>query len=99
MPLRYIEVTNAQHFDTFIAFGAFLGFDSRYVPLHPYFVRAMDSVWEHLRNGTALPPSQVVRGVPRAGAPLAAANVPPWSAAPAAGDAIAFGGGTLTVPD
>lgn len=98
-PLRYIEVTNAQHFDTFIAFGALLGFDSRYVPLHPYFVRAMDAVWEHLRNGTALPPSQVVRGVPRAGAPLAAANVPPWSAAPAAGDAIAFGGGTLTVPD
>ncbi len=98
-PLRYIEVTHAQHFDTFIAFGALLGFDSRYVPLHPYFVRAMDAVWEHLRNGTALPPSQVVRGVPRAGAPLAAANVPPWSEAPAAGDAIAFGGGTLTVPD
>jgi len=48
-----------------------LGFDTRYVPLHPYFVRAMDAVWEHLRNG----------------------------AAPAAGDAIAFGSGTLTVPD
>ena len=100
-PIRYIEVTNAQHFDTFIAFGALLGFDARYVPLHPYFVRAMDAMWDHLNTGAQLPPSQVVRAVPRgAGAPaLTAAHVPAWVASPAATEAIVFGASTLTVPD
>jgi hydroxybutyrate-dimer hydrolase len=98
--VRYYEVTNAQHFDTFIAFGALLGFDTRVVPLHVYFVRAMDLMWAHLKNGTALPASQVVRGVPRAAAaPLTPANVPPIVAAPAAADAIGFASNTLTVPD
>ena len=100
-PIRYIEVTNAQHFDTFIAFGALLGFDARYVPLHPYFVRAMDAMWDHLNTGAQLPPSQVVRAVPRgAGAPaLTATHVPAWVASPAATEAIVFGANTLTVPD
>ncbi len=98
-PVRYIEVTNAQHFDTFIAFGALLGYDTRYVPLHPYFVRAMDAMWDHLRNGTALPASQVVHGVPRAtGASLSASNVPNWSTTPGA-QAISFSGSTLSIPD
>ena len=44
----YIEVTNAQHFDTFIPFS---GFDNRFVPLHAYFVRAMDAMYAHLRTG------------------------------------------------
>jgi hydroxybutyrate-dimer hydrolase len=97
--LRYIEVTNAQHFDTFLAFGVLLGYDTRYVPLHVYFVRAMDAMWNHLKSGAALPPSQVVRGVPRApAAPLEAANVPAFSASPAAADAIGFTSATLTVP-
>ncbi|MBC7621346.1 MAG: hydrogenase, partial [Candidatus Saccharibacteria bacterium] len=96
--LRYIEVTNAQHFDGFLAFG---GFDTRYIPLHTYFVRAMDA---NLKNGTALPPSQVVRTTPRGGAPLAAplitlANVPAISAAPPAGDQIGFAGTSLVVPN
>lgn len=101
---RYIEVTHAQHFDTFIALGALLGYDSRYIPLHVYFTRALDAMWAHLRSGAPLPPSQVVRTVPRGGvsgaAPaLAAANVPPIAAAPAAADLISFGGRTLTVPE
>ncbi|HEY6132709.1 MAG TPA: D-(-)-3-hydroxybutyrate oligomer hydrolase [Rubrivivax sp.] len=97
---RYYEVTNAQHFETFIAFGALLGYDSRYVPLHVYFVQAMNLMWAHLKDGTALPASQVVRTVPRAGAaPLTPANVPPIAAAPAAADAIGFASSTLTVPD
>jgi len=97
---RYIEVTNAQHFDTFIAFGALLGYDTRYVPLHPYFVRAMDAMWNHLKNGAPLPASQLVRTTPRgAGAPaLQASNVPAWATTPAAADAIAFSATTLTVP-
>jgi hydroxybutyrate-dimer hydrolase len=100
-PIRYIEVTNAQHFDTFIAFGALLGFDTRYVPLHPYFVRAMDAMWDHLSTGAQLPPSQVVRAVPRGvGAPaLTAVHVPAWVTSPAAAQSIGFSANTLSVPD
>lgn len=102
--VRYIEVLNAQHFDSFISLGAFLGYDTRYIPLHVYFNRAMDAMWSHLKNGTALPPSQVVRTVPRGGttglAPaLAAANVPAIQASPAPGDVITFGARTLVIPD
>jgi hydroxybutyrate-dimer hydrolase len=98
-PVRYIEVTNAQHFDTFIALGALLGYETRHVPLHPYFVRAMDAMWNHLNTGAALPASQVVRGEPRAsGVSLTASHVPTWSATP--GDkAISFSGNTLSIPD
>ncbi|RZU02135.1 3-hydroxybutyrate oligomer hydrolase family protein [Rivibacter subsaxonicus] len=99
--LSYIEVTNAQHFDSFLSFG---GFDSRFVPLHVYFVRAMDAMHAHLKSGTALPPSQVVRTVPRGGAPgaapaITAANVPAIAAAPVVGDQISFAGNALNVPN
>lgn len=101
--VRYVEVTNAQHFDGFIALGALLGYDTRFVPLHVYFNRAMDLMWAHLTQGAPLPPSQVVRTLPRGGSPgaapaLAAGNVPPILAEPAAGDRIVFGDGTLVVP-
>lgn len=99
--LRYIEVTNAQHFDAFLGFP---GYDTRYIPLHVYFNRALDAMWAHLKAGTALPPSQVVRTTPRGGTPGAApantaAQLPPIADAPAAGDAITFVGGALRVPD
>jgi hydroxybutyrate-dimer hydrolase len=102
--VRYVEVTNAQHFDSFIAFGLLLGYDTRYIPLHVYFNRAMDAMWAHLKHGAPLPPSQVVRTVPRGGvtgaAPaLTAANVPPIQMSPAAGDLIGFSGNTLSIPD
>lgn len=103
--LSYIEVTNAQHFDGFIGLPAVLpGYDTRYVPLHVYLNRALDAMYAHLKSGTALPPSQVVRTLPRGGTPgaapaLTAANVPPIAATPAAADAIGFAGTTLSVPD
>ena len=62
--VSYIEVTNGQHFDSFLPFA---GFDTRYIPLHVYYIRAMDAMWAHLKTGTALPPSQVVRTTPRGG--------------------------------
>ena len=62
--LRYIEVTNAQHFDAFIPFS---GFDTRYVPLHAYFTQAMNTMYAHLKTGAALPASQVVRTTARGG--------------------------------
>ena len=102
--LRYIEVTNAQHFDAFLPAAPFPGYDSRFVPLHVYLIRALDWMYDHLTTGKALPPSQVVRTIPRGGTPGAApaiksTNVPPIQAAPAAGDLITFSHGTLHVPD
>lgn len=102
--LAYYEVTNAQHFDAFIDNPALPGYDSRLVPLHRYLNQALDIVHANLRDGTPLPPSQVVRTTPRGGLPgaappITAANVPPISAAPAAGDVITFDNNTLTIPD
>ena len=102
--LRYYEVTNAQHFDTFIAFGALLGYDTRFVPLHRYFNQGMDLMYAHLKSGAALPPSQVVRTTPRAAnagatAAITVANVPPILSAPTASDQIGFSGNILAVPD
>ena len=99
--LRYIEVTNAQHFDGFLGFS---GFDSRYIPLHVYFNRAMDAMYAHLKNGTALPASQVVRTTPRGGLPgaapaITAAAVPAVSTAPPVADQIGFAGTSLAVPN
>jgi len=103
--LSYVEVTNAQHFDSFIGLPTVLpGYDSRYVPLHVYLNRALDAVYDHLASGKALPASQVVRTVPRGGTPgaapaITAANVPPLAATAAAGDAIAITAGAIAIPD
>ena len=102
--LSYIEVTNAQHFDTFIGLPTVLpGYDTRYIPLHVYLNRALDAVYDNLKTGKALPASQVVRTVMRGGtggaAPaISAANVPAIAAIPVAADAITFSGSTVTVP-
>jgi hydroxybutyrate-dimer hydrolase len=96
----YVEVTNAQHFDTFLAFGALLGYDTRFVPLHHYFGQAMDMMYAHLTSGAPLPSSQVVRPTPRAtGAALTLANLPPILPQPAVADSIQMSGTTLVVPD
>jgi hydroxybutyrate-dimer hydrolase len=105
--VRYYEVQNGNHFDAFLpnaAGGGVQGYDALLIPLHYYFINGMDLMWARLKGGTALPPSQVVRTTPRGGTPGSApaitrANVPKIAAAPAAGDAIAAGGGTLSVPN
>ena len=99
--LSYVEVTNAQHFDVF---NSLSGWDTRFVPLHGYFVQAMNAMYANLKNGTALPPSQVVRTTPRGGAPglapaITAANVPALSTSPAAGNLIGFAGTSVNVPN
>ena len=63
----------------------------------------MDAMYDALKTGKALPPSQVVRTTPRGGtagaAPaITAANLPAISASPAAADAITFSANTLTIP-
>jgi len=102
--LVYYEVTNAQHFDSFVGTAAFAGYDTRLVPLHRYFLEAMDIMYANLKNGTAIPASQVVRTTPRGGTPgaapqITATNVPAIAATPAAADQITFIGNTLSIPE
>ena len=99
--LSYIEVANAQHFDAFLGFP---GYNARFLPLHRYYVQAMDMMYANLKTGAALPASQVVRTVPRGltGAvanPITAANVPPIPAAPATADKITFANNVVTIAD
>ncbi len=99
--LSYIEVANAQHFDAFLGFP---GYSARLLPLHRYFIQAMDMMYANLKTGAALPASQVVRTVPRGltGAvanPITAANVPPIQTAPALADQITFANNVVTVAD
>ncbi|MEE2978308.1 MAG: 3-hydroxybutyrate oligomer hydrolase family protein [Pseudomonadota bacterium] len=100
--LSYIEVMNAQHFDGFIDLVP--GYDTLFVPLVLYEQRALDAMYANLKNGTPLPPSQVVRTTPRGGTPGAApainaANVPNFTSTPAAGDriSVSVSGGVATV--
>lgn len=100
--LSYIEVTNGQHFDAFI--DVLPGYANQFIPLHVYLNRALDAVYANLRNGTALPPSQVVRTTPRGGTATPApqilpSNVPAIAATPAAGDVISVSGTTVEVPN
>lgn len=98
--LSYIEVLNGQHFDTFLSTA---GFNERWIPLHYYGIQALNMMWNHFRNGAALPGSQVVRAVPRGvGAPpvSVAVNLPPITLTPAAGDVINFAAGnTVQIPN
>jgi hydroxybutyrate-dimer hydrolase len=100
--LYYYEVTNAHHLDTVNQplFGS-KAYAELYVPLHRYYILALDLMYDHLRNKTALPPSQVVRTKPRgSGAPqIAAANVPPIARAPAEADRIGFTRGKVFIPE
>jgi hydroxybutyrate-dimer hydrolase len=99
--LSYIEVTNAQHFDAFLGFP---GYSDRLVPLHRYFVQAMDMMYANLKTGAALPASQVVRTVPRGltGAvanPITLANVPAIKTVADTADRITFANNVVTVAD
>lgn len=100
--LHYYEVTNAQHLDVL---NGVPGFDSRYLPLNVYFIQALNLTWSHLKSGSALPPSQVVRARPREQKdgktqPIARANVPPIepSLGPNALISVGFDG-KLRIPD
>jgi hydroxybutyrate-dimer hydrolase len=90
--LRYYEILNANHLDAFIPF--FDGFQERFIPLHYYYDQAVSLMYDHLRNGAPLPPSQVVRTLPRGKnpdetiPPISIANLPPISLIPSAMDRI-----------
>lgn len=99
--VRYVEVTNAQHFEAFLPLA---GYAQAYLPLHVYSLQALDAMWERLTRGRDLPPSQVVRTVPRGlqgltAARLEAANLPAIRTMPAAADRILVKGGVIDVPN
>ena len=102
--LSYIEITNGQHFDAFLSFP---GFDTRYVPVHRYFIQALDLMYANLKSGATLPPSQVVRTTPRGTTgntgttanPITIANVPPIQIAPLQTDRITFANNVVTIPN
>ncbi len=103
-PLHYYEVTNAHHLDSFNAFPTY---DAMFIPLHRYFIQGMDLMYDHLRNGRPLPPSQVVHTTPRGPAtppslvapPITAANVPPIADSPPPSALITFTDGQVKIPD
>ncbi|MGH8055147.1 MAG: 3-hydroxybutyrate oligomer hydrolase family protein [Stenotrophomonas sp.] len=71
--IAYWRVTNAQHFDSLLAFP---DYRKRYVPLLPYMFAAMDQVWAHLEDPTrGLPQDALIETTPRADAPLQPAQL------------------------
>lgn len=99
--LRYYEIEHAQHLD------AIIPAHPQFIPLHYYYGQALELMYAYLRAGAALPPSQVVRTVPRAlvGSPPAPEplavekHLRPIAAQPAEVDAITFTDGVLRVAD
>jgi hydroxybutyrate-dimer hydrolase len=61
----------------------------------------MDLMYDHLRHGHSLPPSQVVHTTPRGplAPPITAANVPPIVDSPPASAQINFAGGQVRIPE
>ena len=96
--LRYYEVLNAHHLDVL---NGFAGLAEQYVPLHHYYFQALYLMWSHLREGQPLPPSQVVRTLPRGdiATALAAANLPDIEAQPEPEDLIVFADDQLRIPE
>jgi hydroxybutyrate-dimer hydrolase len=99
--LHYYEVTNAHHLDSF---NQFPGYNASYIPLHRYFLQAMDLMYDHLRHGRSLPPSQVVHTTPRGPGtplppPITLANVPAIADAPPPSSQITFTAGQVKIPE
>ncbi len=95
--LSYIEVTNANHLDSF---NAFFNIDTQ-IPLHYYLGEGLDLMYAHLKDGAALPSSQVIPTVPldsTGGDSLQAeVNLPSISSDVVC--PITFEGDVLTVPE
>ena len=94
--LSYVEVTNAQHLDALIPV-----FPTEYVPLHHYFLEALDLVFAHLKDGAVLPASQVVRPQPREASDqdITLDNLPPIEQVPGEDARIGFTGDVVVVPE
>ena len=93
---------NAQHLDVL---NGLPGFNELFIPLHHYFVQAMDIMFDHLTNGAPLPHSQVVWTTPRGRnsdgtvPDLSLTNLPAIAANPDPGSRITFENNTVHIPD
>jgi hydroxybutyrate-dimer hydrolase len=96
--LHYYEVTNAQHLD---ALNALPAYAKAHVPLHHYFLQALDLMYDHLRNGRSLPPSQLMRTHPRGDVTqvISTDNVPRISDTPPPEDRITFSAAQVRIPN
>lgn len=97
--VRYVEITNVQHFNTTIP-----GYDSRFVNIVPYQLQALDMMWDTLTRGAPLPPSQVVHALPRGGeagkAPtLTRDNLAPIELDPPASRRVRVSRGKVEIPE
>ncbi len=88
--LSYYEITSVQHLDFLNYLLAKKGF--WHAPLHYYFLKALDVLYEHLEKGTPIPESQVVRPDPES--PL-----PPIDADPPAANIIRYKNRKVTIPE
>ncbi len=104
--LSYIEVTNAQHFEAFIStlWLDQAGGGAQFIPLHYYLFQALDWMNAYLKGErNTLPPSQVVRTIPRGTNPYTqgdagTALLPDIQSSPVPGDQITFDGSVLSIP-
>lgn len=100
--VRYYEVTHAHHLDFL---NGFAGFDSKFVPLVPYYFQILDYLYDHLAHQAPLPDSQVVRTIPRGilddgtVPEISPANVPPIVQNPPDVNRITIQNGTIQIPD
>ncbi len=65
-------IAHAQHFDAFLAIP---GFGDRHVPMLPYGYAALDRMWSHLVEGTALDAGAVPNASPRGAGKLDATHL------------------------
>lgn len=94
-PLRYYEVENAQHLDALNAGYASAGMN--FVPIDYYFKQGLELMLDHLRTGTALPPSQVVPARAPVDGMVRAEDLVPIATVPE--KPIDYADGVLIVPE
>jgi hypothetical protein len=61
---RFWGPNNDPDGDDTLGEGKIPGFDTHFIPVHYYYLQALNLMWHHLQDGTPLPPSQVIRTVP-----------------------------------
>ncbi len=93
--VHYYEVDNAQHLDTLN--GVYAGANMQFVPLDYYFKKSMDLMYKHLKDGTALPASQVVKAKAPTEGVLALSDLVDIEATPSS--PITFDGVDLVIPE
>ncbi len=93
--VHYYEVTNAQHLDTLNGLYNLGGMF--FVPIDYYFKKSMDLMYKHLKDGTALPASQVVKAQAPTDGVLAKSDLAAIQTTPES--PITFDGVDIVIPE